>query len=423
MARSNISGASRQRSNPPTQGSDLDRLLLSPETQARIARFRVEGKAFDLEETPRLLDQLLDLNCVELHKLLKAFGLSHLELRRQRQLRPGPATAEQVLQILSGGGVGGAGSGRTAAVPATLRQADSFLRSTSAELGRTTDPILRQRLERRRSELQSVRGGLEKLPRRRGLGHFGFYGQLAVSARLFKFQGHDSEDPEKQRRIEEKRRQGGFFELDEATAGSRFLSDHLKPGVGLSPALFIGEKDRKLGRRKWELSLNVPTLSSHYGGAYHTFRPPSQKGAKHFGYHLAGPANLAFSDDPVVGKSIRIKYQFVFSLFIGERYLGFGWYPKKYAEGFELPGITSARALPHFGVGIQSDFIYYLTGPLLELLSRAGEKAVTWIKAMKPKESSAASENSAPYPNRSASGPEAHAAGDLPNTSMVASTV
>ena len=439
--------AAQQPAPKVTLRSTVDALLATPEFQARIHRFLREGRAFDLKEAPRVLDQLLDLNCLELHTLLEAFGFSHRALRRQHRLRWGPATAAQVMQILFDA------KGNERVVPTTPREADALLSASRAEMAKTSDPVRRASLEQQRSELGKVRQQLMKVPRRRGLDHFAFYGQFAVSARLLPFEGESSPDPQKQQKIDRNRAQGGLLPIAGGTKGSRFLSDYMESGVGVGPALFIGEKNRKTRRREWEPSLNAPTFSSTHGGAYYAFRPGGRRVRGHLGYHLAGPKNLSFplpmfSDDPIVGKSIRVKYQFKFSVFIGERYLGYGWYPERYAQGLRIPG-TQAKALPHFGVGIQSDFIYYLTGPLLELTARLAENmlepfgqrnsdtpltqpsalAVRPVRAAdaaskaKPMESSAANENSAPYPNRSASIPEAQAPGDLPSTSIVASTV
>ena len=321
------------------------------------------------------MDQLLNLNSVELGKLVEALGLSLQHLQRSNRVQRGPLSPETFLRILSG-----AADHNGPVLPAHPKEAQSLILACAATLDRTTDALQREELEKRLRTLEKVKEGLEQLHRVGPLGKIGVLANVGLNVRVFQY-------PKDGKNAAEQLKKGGLIDLydlpiasDHSTAVRR-VSELLRPALGVYLGIMVGEKERVSGRRKIEPWAS-PSFLTSMGGVWYTAK---KGGGSGYGGKVSAPGGLGSgSYDPIKGRGFSLGFQFVGAIDVSERYLGLSISPgallwlfrsgtlhglmRTLDDGFKIPGIQRTRAVPSVDVGIRSDYIHHLTAPVFALL-------------------------------------------------------
>lgn len=339
----------------------MERLLAEPRFQMRLLRFHQHETALELQEIPRVLDQLLDLSCVELRQLARLLALNDAPLQKKLKASRGPLSAERVLEMMWGW--------RPALgnrPPTTVKAAEALLEAVSRQIEQAADPRTRAALKERRAQALRLHQGLRRLKRPSPLERTGFFLNVSAGVRVFEYLGDDRE----------RRDQGGLVSLEKRPlprSVSRFLSDYLTPIVGTSAGVVVGAKERHTGKRSIKPFWSIPIVGSMHGQAWHCFSTNPRR----FGFSITGPANIplqGFSHDPMLGKVFSFALPFGRSFSVGERFLSTGYTFRGGALGgaLKLPG-SNAGMVVGVTFGILSDYVNHLTGPIIAAASSLAE--------------------------------------------------
>lgn len=360
----------RPKSNPP---EGLDALLARPAFQAMMARF-LEGKsAVTPPQIPGVVRELSGLNSAELVKLLEILGVSYWKLRRAGKVASGPATPAVVTKLLAD-----RGHRSVAGLPRTNLALARAIREGERIAGERERSASAEQLRRELVVMRAIRSAVMALPPQPLRDRIGFNAQLGVGVRLFKYKGEGRSGFQ----ADNYREQGGLFP-------SPFpkLTDHLHPRVGAALNLRITDKVR--GRkRKVQLFAAFPTTNLTYFGTHRAnniFGSPSG-----WGWTAQGPGGFkpSLGWDPVIGKNFQMSRQMLGSIMVAERILKVTVHlPEKLRRGIPIPGTSGGKLVPNIGIGVEGDWVYHVTGPILGMLMGLGElvREIPGVERLKEK--------------------------------------